>query len=49
VGIYLGDNRFVHASSRERMVTVESLDTPYYVKRYIGAKRLFAEGNEVQN
>ena len=40
VGIYLGDNRFVHASSRDRMVTIENLDTPYYLKRYIGAKRL---------
>jgi peptidoglycan endopeptidase LytE len=49
VGIYLGDNRFVHASSRERMVTVDSLDTPYYVKRYIGAKRLLFEENDVQN
>ena len=49
VGIYLGDNRFVHASSRERKVTVESLDTPYYVKRYIGAKRLLFEENDVQN
>jgi cell wall-associated NlpC family hydrolase len=46
VGIYLGDNRFVHASSRERKVTVESLDTPYYVKRYIGAKRLLFEEME---
>ena len=45
VGIYLGDNRFVHASSRERKVTVDSLDTPYYVKRYIGAKRLLFEEN----
>jgi cell wall-associated NlpC family hydrolase len=49
VGIYLGDNRFVHASSRERMVTVESLDTPYYVKRYIGAKRLLLEEGDLQN
>ncbi len=49
VGIYLGDNRFVHASSRERKVTVDSLDTPYYVKRYIGAKRLLFEENDVQN
>ena len=46
VGIYLGDNRFVHASSREKKVTVDSLDTPYYVKRYIGAKRLLFEENE---
>ena len=49
VGIYLGDNRFVHASSRERKVTVESLDTPYYVKRYIGAKRLLLEEGEIEN
>ena len=49
VGIYLGDNRFVHASSRERKVTVESLDTPYYVKRYIGAKRLLFEENDIRN
>jgi peptidoglycan endopeptidase LytE len=46
VGIYLGDNRFVHASSRDRKVTVESLDTPYYLKRYIGAKRLLFEGDQ---
>jgi peptidoglycan endopeptidase LytE len=49
VGIYLGDNRFVHASSRERKVTVESLDTPYYMKRYIGAKRLLFEQNDIEN
>jgi len=46
VGIYLGDNRFVHASARDRKVTIESLDTPYYVKRYIGAKRLLLEEGE---
>jgi cell wall-associated NlpC family hydrolase len=46
VGIYLGDNRFVHASSRDRKVTVESLDTPYYLKRYIGGKRLLFEEME---
>ena len=49
VGIYLGDNRFVHASASERKVTVDSLDTPYYVKRYIGAKRLLFEQNDIEN
>jgi len=49
VGIYLGDNRFVHASSRDRKVKIDSLDTPYYVKRYVGAKRLLFEENDVQN
>ena len=46
VGIYLGDNRFVHASSRDRKVTIENLDTPYYLKRYLGAKRLLFEEME---
>ena len=40
VGIYLGDNRFIHASSSERKVTIDSLDAPYFVKRFIGARRL---------
>jgi cell wall-associated NlpC family hydrolase len=49
VGIYLGDNRFVHASASERKVTVDSLDKPYYMKRYLGAKRLLFEENDLQN
>lgn len=40
VGIYIGNNLFIHASSRGKKVTIDSLDTPYYVKRFIGAKRL---------
>jgi peptidoglycan endopeptidase LytE len=39
VGIYLGNNLFIHASSKSRKVTIDSLDTPYYLKRFIGAKR----------
>jgi cell wall-associated NlpC family hydrolase len=49
VGIYLGENRFVHASARDRKVTVDSLDKPYYEKRYIGAKRLLFEENQIEN
>ena len=49
VGIYLGDNRFVHASSRDRKVTIDSLDEPYYTKHYLGAKRLLAEGEYAPN
>jgi cell wall-associated NlpC family hydrolase len=40
VGIYLGDNRFIHASSTDRKVTIDSLDAPYYIKRFVGARRL---------
>lgn len=38
VGIYLGDNLFVHASSREG-VTVSSLNSTYYSSRFIGGRR----------
>lgn len=40
VGIYLGDNLFIHASSQRKKVTIDRLDTPYFYKRFIGAKRL---------
>jgi cell wall-associated NlpC family hydrolase len=43
VGIYLGNNLFIHASSRGKKVKVDSLDTPYFVKRFIGAKRLLTD------
>jgi cell wall-associated NlpC family hydrolase len=39
VGIYLGHDRFVHASSSDG-VTVSSLHEPYWSARYLGAKRL---------
>jgi hypothetical protein len=38
VGIYLGDNQFVHAS-RKLGVTVDSLDEKYYKARFTGARR----------
>jgi peptidoglycan DL-endopeptidase LytE len=44
VGIYIGNNLFIHASSKGRKVTISSLDTPYFLKRFIGAKRLLTEG-----
>lgn len=39
VGIYLGDNLFAHASVSYG-VTISSLYSSYYKKRYIGAKRI---------
>jgi peptidoglycan DL-endopeptidase LytE len=49
VGIYLGNNRFIHASSRSRRVKISSLDQSYYEKRYIGAKRLLYGENDIIN
>lgn len=43
VGIYLGDNLFIHASSREKKVTIDNLREPFYIKRFIGAKRVMGE------
>ena len=46
VGIYLGDGKMIHASSRSRRVVVTSIDHPYYQKRFIGAKRISLLGSE---
>ncbi len=40
VGVYLGNDLFIHASTLGRKVTIDSLAMPYFVKRFIGAKRL---------
>jgi peptidoglycan DL-endopeptidase LytE len=40
VGIYIGNNEFVHASSRNREVKVDSLDAPYFNKRFFRGVRV---------
>jgi cell wall-associated NlpC family hydrolase len=40
VGIYLGEDRFVHSPSRGGVVRIERLDMAYWNKRYNGARRL---------
>lgn len=39
VGVYLGNNKFIHASV-SRGIMVNDLYEPYYLKRYIGAGRM---------
>ena len=39
VGIYLGDNKMIHASSRDNKVVISSINTPYFRSRFLGAKR----------
>jgi murein DD-endopeptidase len=36
VGIYIGDNRFVHAPGEGRPVSIDSMDSPYWQKRLVG-------------
>jgi peptidoglycan endopeptidase LytE len=40
VGIYLGDSKMIHASSRDHKVVISTMNTPYYRARFIGAKRI---------
>lgn len=44
VGIYIGNDEFIHASSASRKVTIDSINKQYYRKRYIGAKRVQLSG-----
>jgi cell wall-associated NlpC family hydrolase len=40
VGIYLGDQRFIHAPSERGVVRIENMNLPYWVQRFDGARRL---------
>ncbi len=39
VGIYLGNNKFIHASSAKKKVVITSLNKKFYSQRYKGARR----------
>lgn len=41
VGIYIGDNLFIHASSKDRKVKINNLDEPYYSRKFLAGRRLF--------
>jgi cell wall-associated NlpC family hydrolase len=40
VGIYIGNDKFIHSSSGRGRVIVTSLNDPYYAARFAGARRL---------
>ena len=40
VGIYVGDNRFIHAPRRGRDVEIATIDQSYWQKHFNGARRL---------
>lgn len=46
VGIYIGENLFIHASPGGHRVKIASLATPYFLRRLIGAKRLIPGSTE---
>lgn len=45
VGIYIGDDQFIH-SSTSLGVTISSLQETYYKKRYVGARRVDENSEE---
>ncbi len=40
VGVYLGNDKFLHAARKARRVLISSLSAPWYTKRFLGARRL---------
>jgi cell wall-associated NlpC family hydrolase len=40
VGIYLGDNKFVHSPATGSSIRIESMDLSYWKKRFNGARRI---------
>ncbi len=46
VGMYVGDDSFIHAPNRRRTVSVSPLNDPYWRKAYVGARRIPAKADE---
>ncbi|SAK68346.1 peptidase P60 [Caballeronia arationis] len=40
VGIYIGDNKFVHSPSTGSTIRVDDMENAYWEKRYTGARRI---------
>jgi len=45
VGIYLGDNKFIHSPSRGGQVRIDSMDLSYWKRRFNGARRIDNQGS----
>jgi cell wall-associated NlpC family hydrolase len=43
VGIYLGENRFIHAPSTGGEVRIDDMTSRYWVRRFNGARRIVAQ------
>ena len=40
VGMYIGDNKFIHASTSATGIKIDDLTSSYYMRTYYGAKRI---------
>ncbi|MHB8995271.1 MAG: C40 family peptidase [Armatimonadota bacterium] len=41
VGLYIGKGKFIHAANRRGGVKITELDSDYYARRYVGARRMY--------
>ena len=44
VGIYIGNDLMIHASSEGGRVMISRMNTPYFLSRFIGARRIPSDG-----
>jgi cell wall-associated NlpC family hydrolase len=49
VGIYIGDNKFVHSPSTGSTIRVDDMDSGYWEKRFTGARRIETSFSEQQD
>jgi cell wall-associated NlpC family hydrolase len=49
VGIYIGDNKFVHSPSTGSTIRVDDMDSGYWEKRFTGARRIETTFSEQQD
>jgi cell wall-associated NlpC family hydrolase len=45
VGIFIGDNRFIHSPGKQKYVRIDSLSHEYWSKRYVGFRTVFEPGD----
>ena len=48
VGIYLGNNKFIHAPAKGSEVRVDDLQSAYWDRRFEGARRITTQGITTQ-
>ncbi|MBW2127911.1 MAG: C40 family peptidase [Deltaproteobacteria bacterium] len=44
VGLYAGENRFIHAPGKGKRIRMDSLSHPYYARRFVGARTYLERG-----
>ena len=49
VGIYLGDNKFIHSPSAGGRVRIESINIGYWKKRFSGARRIVENNTDTSS